>query len=337
MLFKFNLEAKRDELESRLKNTQLNAMSELIYKKSSDEYRDEHDNEKRNEAEKERLKNEIKSILEIEDKNDGTKEIKIKHSDVIKDWFPESNCHIFMSHSHKDRDLAVKIANYLYTYYGITTFIDSDFWQYVDDAILDINSHYSKFPKPNDKLLKYDSCLLVGTNFYLTLSNALMDAIDKSDCCLFLNTENSIADSKNNEEVTYSPWIYTELNILDKIRENPHRDRDISITEAVAGVEGYEIIKSSKVATESYRVRMEFVVDPTFKLPTINSELLIEILTKPEAVIPTQELKSQANVILSEENMALIKKVKAIHNLDALYDFITPRIPKNSSSVICNK
>lgn len=295
MRFKFNLEAERESIENALKDKSLNSKDYLIYKEETNE-----------------IKNKIKSILDITDKYDGTKEIKIKHKDIIKDWFPESNCHIFMSHSHKDRDLAIKIANYLYTNYKIKTFIDSDYWQYVDEAIKEINLEHSRLPKPNNKNLKYESCLKVGTNFYLTLSNALMDEIDKSDCCLFLNTNNSIVSTKNNEEVTYSPWIYTELNILDKIRERPHKDISILLQEEVAGL---ECLEKSKLALESNTVDVEYLVDPSIKMPTIKSKTLIEILTNPAAVIP------KANLIDSNHGKTS-NKVKAIRNLNALYYFI---------------
>ncbi|WP_048609174.1 toll/interleukin-1 receptor domain-containing protein, partial [Providencia rettgeri] len=209
MLHKFNLKIDNNSLESKLQNEEINSYNSLIYSYGQDN-----------------LIKEIKSILDIDEEK---KEVKIKHNDIIKNWFPESDCHIFMSHSHKDKNIAIKIANYLYANYKIKTFIDSYFWQFVDDAIYEINSNYSKNPKPNDHLLRYDSSLRVGTNFYLTLSNALMDTIDKSDCCIFLNTENSIFNINSESESTYSPWIYTELNILDKIRKNPHKDRGICV------------------------------------------------------------------------------------------------------------
>lgn len=295
MRFKFNLEAKREVIENALKDKELNSKDYLIYKEETDA-----------------IKNKIKSILDITDKHDGSQEIKIKHVDIIKDWFPESNCHIFMSHSHKDRDLAIKIANYLYRNYRIKTFIDSDYWQYVDEAIKEINFKYSRLPKPNNKHLKYESCLKVGTNFYLTLSNALMDEIDKSDCCLFLNTNNSIVSTRNDEEVTYSPWIYTELNVIDKIREKAHKD--ISLLDPME-VAGLEWLTESKVATEAHTVNVEYLVDPSIKMPTIKSETLVEILTNPDTVITNSNF-------INGNNKASVNRLEAIRNLNAIYTLI---------------
>lgn len=313
MLHKFNVKIDEDSLRRHLQNSDLNAFESLIYNNKKDD-----------------IVNKIKSIAVVDDEK---KEVKIKHEDILNDWFPESGCHIFLSHSHQDKNIAIKIANHLYQNYKIKTFIDSDFWQFVDDAINEINNEYSKCPSPQDHLLRYDSCLMVGTNFYLTLSNALMDAIDKSDCCLFLNTEKSIKKIGTEVEATYSPWIYTELNILEKIRINPHKDRNLVFS---AGMEdmGIELEKAlasnSKVTTESYKFSVEYVVDPSFKLSTIDSDTFGLILSSPCVVVPNYESKN--NVItsthMSTDLQIITEKIMAINYLDRLYDFIFSKLPK---------
>ncbi|ENU1229214.1 MULTISPECIES: toll/interleukin-1 receptor domain-containing protein [Bacteria] len=299
MLHKFNLKIDNESLDSKLLNKDINNYNSLIYNYGQDN-----------------LIKEIKSILDIDEEK---KEVKIKHTDIIKNWFPESDCHIFMSHSHKDKNIAIKIANYLYANYKIKTFIDSYFWQFVDNAIYEINVNYSKNPKPNDHLLRYDSSLRVGTNFYLTLSNALMDTIDKSDCCIFLNTENSISNINSESESTYSPWIYTELNILDKIRKNPHKDRGIrvgneSLVEKTAAL-------SAKTINESYKFDVEYEVNPSFRLPTISENIIEKILTSPNEIIEDYEEKE-----LKYSNDKIILKVKTISYLDDIYDFINSNL-----------
>ncbi|MCH5049003.1 MULTISPECIES: toll/interleukin-1 receptor domain-containing protein [Pectobacterium] len=313
MLHKFNVKIDEDSLSRHLQNSDLNNSESLIYNNKKDD-----------------IVKKIKSIAVVDDEK---KEVTIKHEDILNDWFPESGCHIFLSHSHQDKSIAIKIANNLYQNYKIKTFIDSDFWQFVDDAINEINSEYSKCPAPQDHLLRYDSCLMVGTNFYLTLSNALMDAIDKSDCCLFLNTEKSIKKIGTEIEATYSPWIYTELNILEKIRINPHKDRSIDFP---AGMEnmGIELEKAlasnSKITTESYKINVEYVVDPSFKLSTIDSDTFGLILSSPGDIVPNYE--SKKNVIISTtmntDFQIKTEKIMAINHLDSLYDFIFSKLPK---------
>ncbi|MBQ0329374.1 toll/interleukin-1 receptor domain-containing protein [Providencia rettgeri] len=308
MLHKFNLKIDNESLDSKLLNEDINNYNSLIYNYGQDN-----------------LIKEIKSILDIDEEK---KEVKIKHTDIIKNWFPESDCHIFMSHSHKDKNIAIKIANYLYANYKIKTFIDSYFWQFVDKAIYEINVNYSKNPKPNDHLLRYDSSLRVGTNFYLTLSNALMDTIDKSDCCIFLNTENSISNINSESESTYSPWIYTELNILDKIRKNPHKDRGIR-----AGNESYvekAAALSAKTINESYRFDVEYEVNPSLRLPTISEDIIEKILMSPDEISKNdrnKELKYSNNESdESDESDEILLKLKTISYLDDIYDFINSNL-----------
>lgn len=282
---------------------------------------------------KDDLLKEIKSIIHLDKEK---KEATIKHNDIIKNWFPDSECHIFMSHSHKDKKMAISIANQLFEKYKLKTFIDSDFWQFVDDAILDINTDYSKCEKPNDHLLRYDSCLMVGTNFYLTLSNALINAIDKSDCCIFLNTENSISDIKENKESTYSPWIYTELNSLETLRINDHKDRQIAFSagnESALNEACASVIKS--ISTEDFKVKVEYEVDPSFKLPTIDSTTLGVILKSPEKFI--ENYKIQDNFYTPDyynNNINAfdikVEKVRSISYLDRIYKLIFSSLPKKS-------
>ena len=314
MLHKFNVKIDEDSLDRYLQSSRQNDSASLIYNYKKDD-----------------IVKKIKSIAVVDDEK---KEVKIKHVDILNDWFPDSECHIFLSHSHQDKKIAIKIANHLYENYKIKTFIDSDFWQFVDDAISEINSEYSKCPRPQDHLLKYDSCLMVGTNFYLTLSNALMDAIDKSDCCLFLNTENSIKNIGSEKEATYSPWIYTELNILEKIRRNPHKDRDLAFDAGMEGMElGKALASDSKVITESYKVSVEYIVDPSFKLSTIDSDTFGLILSSPGDIIP--DYKRKKNLITSEsinDDLRIkSEKIMTINYLDRLYDFIFGRLPKKVS------
>jgi len=149
----------------------------------------------------------------------------IEHKDILKDWFPETECHIFMSHSHKDEKMAITIANALYKRYGVKTFIDSQFWGFVDDAIYEINNMYSR----DDSVagcMEYNRSMRVASNFYLILVNALTDAIYKSDSCWFINTKNSLNASVNS---TYSPWLYTEINYTAVVKRTAHPLRPMPI------------------------------------------------------------------------------------------------------------
>lgn len=172
----------------------------------------------------------IKQIIKRE--AESGKEIAIiNHDDILKDWFPKTGCHIFMSHSHKDEKTAIKIANILYKRHGIKTFIDSKFWGYVDTAIREINHSHSKSDS-NPGYLDYSRCMRVASNFYVVLVNALTDGIFNSDSCWFINTENSLNATNASGEGTYSPWIYTEMNYTSTVQRKPHPDRPMPFFES---------------------------------------------------------------------------------------------------------
>jgi hypothetical protein len=187
--------------------------------------------------------------------------IVFEHKDILRDWFPESNCHIFLSHSHKDKNLAIYIANALFNKYKIKTFIDSEFWGYVDKAISNINHKYNTI-QPENEYLHYDKCMRVASNFYLILSNALTDGIDASDSIWFLNSKNSLnAISDDNQFSTYSPWIYTELNFSSKVQRRGHQNRSSPMFESVKGTDSYhEITKQANVSVR-YDAPNEHLID----------------------------------------------------------------------------
>ncbi|WNJ77919.1 hypothetical protein RJE46_14890 [Cedecea neteri] len=185
-----------------------------------------------------------------------------EHKDILRDWFPKNDCHIFLSHSHKDKNLAVYIANKLYNNYGIKTFIDSEFWGYVDDAIKKINHEHNLIP-PEDEYLHYGKCMRVASNFYLILSNALTDGIDASDSIWFLNSENALnACSSSDEEFsTFSPWIYTELNFSSKVKCRGHKDRVSNIYEDSAGMESISNITKQADVNVRYAAPNEHLIN----------------------------------------------------------------------------
>lgn len=196
-----------------------------------------------------------------------------KHADIIKKWFPENGYHIFISHSHKDVNLAKYIANKLYACYGIKSFIDSEFWGCVDEIISDINHKHFTCGDDNDQL-SYEPCMRVASNFYLILADALLDAIRLSDSCWFLNTSNSIHCNESLEEATYSPWIYSELKYTSVIKKSWHPYRPQVATEARRNVAA-----SIKKISESKNVNVEYIV-PLDHLIPVDCHTMERILKK---------------------------------------------------------
>ena len=51
-------------------------------------------------------------------------------NDIESNWFPQMQNHVFISHSHKDEDLALALSGALKYWLGIDAFVDSSVWGY---------------------------------------------------------------------------------------------------------------------------------------------------------------------------------------------------------------
>ncbi|GEP64201.1 hypothetical protein [Clostridium beijerinckii] len=68
----------------------------------------------------------------------------------------------------------------------------------------------------------YEKTLISSSHAHMVLANALMKMINKTECFIFLNTDNLIISTKEemtklDDEKTYSPWIYLEINTINLI------------------------------------------------------------------------------------------------------------------------
>jgi len=150
-------------------------------------------------------------------------------------WFPNyENNHIFLSHSHKDTELAYKIGALLKYITNIEVFIDSNVWGYADDLLKELDNKYAYSEETNT--YSYEVRNRTTSNIYLILQSSLSKMIDSSECLIFLNTENTVHEIKKNESIelrTSSPWIMSELQFSSMVRRqqspNAKRNEDLSI------------------------------------------------------------------------------------------------------------
>lgn len=134
-------------------------------------------------------------------------------------WFPQQDgVHIFLSHAHRDVEEVYAFSGFLYENFKLNCFIDSAVWGYADELLMEIdNKHACK----EEGLYDYYARNRTTSNVYLLLNNALLNMMDRSECVMFLNTPNSISTLEDRfKDVTFSPWIYSELNMLDKLQIN---------------------------------------------------------------------------------------------------------------------
>ncbi|GAA7557727.1 hypothetical protein MMM136_14370 [Helicobacter pylori] len=109
---------------------------------------------------------------------------------------------MFLSHSHADKNKALKVKGYLEEYLDAEcVFIDSLFWDYKDDVL--------------NELAKYDDTSKIKDAFTLILRESLEDMIKKCPYFVFLKSKNSVSLNKDLLGITYSAWIYEELKIAN--------------------------------------------------------------------------------------------------------------------------
>lgn len=179
------------------------------------------------ELQKERIKESLNDLY-LEDGSIDAKKLQ-------NAWFPSMNdMHVFISHSHKDSEIAETLACWLYDKYNLNSFIDSHVWGYSNTLLnkLDKKYAYSEESKTYDYAIRN----LTTSHVHMMLSASLSSMIDSCECLFFINTTNSISNigltSEINEERTPSPWIMFELMTSSFIRKRRHAQREHIIMEA---------------------------------------------------------------------------------------------------------
>ncbi|ADO04586.1 hypothetical protein HPCU_07230 [Helicobacter pylori Cuz20] len=152
-----------------------------------------------------------KKIYElIEGAKHSNDDIILNHNKIKEAFFspfkPQlKNAQVFLSHSHADKNKALKVKNYLESETNRRVFIDSLFWDYKDDVL--------------NELAKYDDTSKIEDAFTLILRESLQDMIEKCPYFVFLQSNNSVSN-QGLSRITYSTWIYEELKIAHSIRES---------------------------------------------------------------------------------------------------------------------
>ncbi|AFM14200.1 hypothetical protein [Turneriella parva] len=139
-------------------------------------------------------------------------------SKMQADWFPQVKADVFISHAHKDKDLAVSFAGWLHVAFGLSSFIDSCVWGHASvlQARIDKAFCYNSVTKTYD----YTQRNYSTSHVHMMLATALTRMIDNCECLFFLNTPSSLTIEQAVKDVgkTLSPWIYHELAISQMLR-----------------------------------------------------------------------------------------------------------------------
>jgi hypothetical protein len=139
----------------------------------------------------------------------------IDGSALQQHWFPDVEADVFISHSHRDRKLAISLAGWLFDNMGIISFIDSCIWGYAPELLKEIDDRHCW--NKAKQTYSYELRNLSTSHVHMMLSTALTMMIDKSESLFFLDTPNSVETSEIMTN-TYSPWLYSELAMSRVVR-----------------------------------------------------------------------------------------------------------------------
>lgn len=134
---------------------------------------------------------------------------------IWNEWFPEINADVFISHSSKDVDLAKRFSVWLENNFNLKTFIDSEIWGHSDKLLkcIDKDCCFNE----ETKTYSYEKRNGSTAHVHMMLSYALTRMIDKTECFIFLESNNSVT-AQDSISGTYSPWIFHELAAVDTIK-----------------------------------------------------------------------------------------------------------------------
>ena len=154
----------------------------------------------------------------------------VLEGDVIQDkWFPvvKGQFDVFISHSHKEEDLALAYAlsGWLYEKFNLKCFLDKYVWNSADGLIKKLDDLCRR---PGETGYKYQDRNMTTSQVHAMLTSAIMQEINDCDALFFLNTPNTVDIVTESQEYTLSPWIFLEIGfskLVKKEWKNKNRKR----------------------------------------------------------------------------------------------------------------
>lgn len=122
---------------------------------------------------------------------------------------------VFISYSHDDTELAKKFCSYLYEICGLKVFLDYYVWKSADNLLKKIDDKYCM--TRDGKHYIYGRRNFSTSHIHAMLSMAILDIINKTECCIFIDSNHSIHMdnlSNTNKTRSLSPWLYEELSFM---------------------------------------------------------------------------------------------------------------------------
>lgn len=149
---------------------------------------------------------------------------KIDGSVLSNLTFPFAKDHydVFISYSHNDESIANRLCAYL-SHKGLSCFLDSTIWHSAD-ALLNVIDHQYSWSEDEPGYFDYEKRNFSTSHVHTMLSMAMLEAIRRSEFCLFIESDNSVTLEEGIKDHTLSPWIYAENLYIRNINpELPER------------------------------------------------------------------------------------------------------------------
>lgn len=129
--------------------------------------------------------------------------------------FDKVNYDVFISYSHNDESEALYLATYLRRN-GLSVFLDSTVWYSADGLLDKIDQKYSW--ADDNVHFDYIKRNFSTSHVHAMLSMAMLEAIRRSECCLFIESPHSLTLQSGIENKTLSPWIFEEASFINTIQ-----------------------------------------------------------------------------------------------------------------------
>ncbi|MFN8306947.1 MAG: hypothetical protein U0T79_09250 [Ferruginibacter sp.] len=171
--------------------------------------------------------NKFQQIIDTDKSIDGT--------GIQKAWFPNVKADIFISHSHKDTQLALQLAGWLKDSLNVNSFVDSVVWQNGDELIKHLSG--KMYGKAIDLVTSSQRDIVSG-HAHMMLASAITSMMDNCESTFFLNTPSSLKLTDGNT-TTRSPWLYYEIGQSQFIRKRVpprfqvSRERFFALSESI--------------------------------------------------------------------------------------------------------
>jgi len=228
-------------------------------------------------------RDEVKQMLENYLIGDGK---AIDGSLLQSEWFPIDSFpyNVFISHSHNDYEEAKALCVYLEQECGLVCFVDEYAWNSADELLKQIDNKYCKIREWVNKTRNhyqknirtrydYKKRNLTTSHIHAMLSMAILEIMDKTECIIFIDSEQSTKKNIFGKWETLSPWLYEETRFMRKLKPRvPERLQHKIITKAFTS-ESLEYVNDARTTD----INIRYKIDDMKEIDRISLDRLIDM------------------------------------------------------------